>query len=138
MSNDGDKEKLKEIAAIVEMEQKVWRLENKKQYQKRYDIDLLRVNRELRFLSCRLGDVEDESIVLKSRHEEQLSLLRYQIVSEFEKRIQQISSRHQLEIQESQNQLDVLFQKNQTLEEESLILYGRNMLMANRLGKIES
>ncbi|CAO3642656.1 unnamed protein product [Mucor hiemalis] len=129
-------EQLKQVADIVEVERKLWQTENRKSFQKKYDIDLLQVNRELRFLSCKLNEVEEEASVLKSRHEKQLSLLKYQISSEFEKKIHQLASRHQLDIRELENRLETMFQKNQTLQDESLVLYGRNMMMAHKLGKI--
>lgn len=129
-------EQLKKMADVVEVERRIWQKENQKSFQKKYDIDLLQVNRELRFLSCKLNEVEEEAAVLKSRHEKQLTLLKYQVSSEFEKKIQQIASKHQLDIRELENRLEIMFQKNQTLEDESLILYGRNMMMAHKLGKI--
>ncbi|KAI7876503.1 uncharacterized protein EV154DRAFT_429717 [Mucor mucedo] len=128
---------MKEMANIIETEQKVWKNESLKTFQKQFDIDLLRVNRELRFLSCKLNDVEEETRVLKARHLEELSLLKYQSNSEFQKKFHQITTHHQLREQELKNQLESLFQKNQTLQDESVILYGRNMLMAHKLGKID-
>ncbi|KAG2198431.1 hypothetical protein INT47_009008 [Mucor saturninus] len=128
---------MKEMANIIETEQKVWKNESLKTFQKQFDIDLLRVNRELRFLSCKLNDMEEETRVLKARHLEELSLLKYQSNSEFQKKFHQITTHHQLREQELKNQLESLFQKNQTLQDESVILYGRNMLMAHKLGKID-
>lgn len=136
-SSGQNDELMKEMANIIETEQKVWKDESLKTFQKQFDIDLLRVNRELRFLSCKLNDVEDETRVLKARHLEELSLLKYQSNSEFQKKLQQLTTSHQLREQELKNQLESLFQKNQTLQDESVILYGRNMLMAHKLGKID-
>lgn len=132
-----NEEMMKEMAKIIETEQKVWKNDSLKSFQKQFDTDLLRVNRELRFLSCKLNDMEDETRVSKTRHLEELSLLKYQSNSEFQKKIQQITIRHQLKEEELKNQLENLFQKNQTLQDESIILYGRNMLMAHKLGKID-
>ncbi|KAI9252518.1 hypothetical protein EDC94DRAFT_620800 [Helicostylum pulchrum] len=131
-----DEPNLKEMADIIENEQTLWKYTCTKTFQKRYDIDLLTVNRELRFLSCKLNDVEDEMNVLKARHLEELSLLKYQTNAEFQNKLQRISSTYRLREQELQSQLETLFQKNQTLKDESVILYGRNMLMAHQLGKI--
>lgn len=130
-------EMMKEMANIIETEQKVWKNESLKSFQKQFDTDLLRVNRELRFLSCKLNDMEDETRVLKTRHLEELTLSKYQSNSEFQKKLQQLTTTCSLKEQELKNQLDNMFQKNQTLQDESIILYGRNMLMAHKLGKID-
>ncbi|GAA5807238.1 hypothetical protein MFLAVUS_000594 [Mucor flavus] len=131
-----DEPNLREMADIIESEQTLWKYQCTKTFQKRYDIDLLTVNRELRFLSCKLNDVEDEMNVLKARHLEELSLLKYQTNAEFQNKLQRITSTYRLREQKLQSQLETLFQKNQTLKDESVILYGRNMLMAHQLGKI--
>lgn len=138
VSSTANKKELEEMAKIVEVEQKLWRCETQKTYQKKYDVDLLRVNREARFLFGKLVDAQDEAQVLKSRHVEEMALLKHQFTVDFHKRLQQQTSRYRSKEQELQDQLEILYQKNQTLQDESLILYGRNMLMAQKLGKIET
>ncbi|KAI9356127.1 hypothetical protein BD770DRAFT_458427 [Pilaira anomala] len=136
LENNVNIDDIREMANIIETEQKMWKHDSLKSFQKQYDIDVLRVNRELRFLSCKLNDVEDEMNTLQARHIEDLSLLKFQTNAEFQKKLQRVTSVYRSKEQELQAQLESLFQKNQTLEDESVILYGRNMLMAHQLGKI--
>jgi hypothetical protein len=126
----------KEIADSIELEQRQWKKDKLKAFQKQFDIDLLRVDRELRSLSFKVADLEDETAMIKSRHVQELSLVKHQSNVENEKKLQKIISSQRIREQELRNQLDTLYQKNQTLQEESMILYGRNMLMAHKLGRI--
>ncbi|GAN08268.1 hypothetical protein MAM1_0196d07776 [Mucor ambiguus] len=125
-----------QLADRIEFEQREWKQRQLIQFQKKFDMDLLRVNREILTLSSRLTEIETESDITQSRHKEAMALMRHQINMDFEHKLQKlIALQHQKE-QELQDQLEVLYQKNQTLQDESMILYGRNMMMAHRLGKI--
>ncbi|KAI8645352.1 hypothetical protein BD408DRAFT_411783 [Parasitella parasitica] len=126
----------KKLADRIEFEQREWKQQRLNQFQKKYDIDLLRVNREMLALSSRLTEIESEADITKSRHTEEMALMRHQISMDFEKKLQKLVTLQQSKERELQNQLEVLFQKNQTLQDESMILYGRNMMMAHRLGNI--
>lgn len=126
----------KRLADRIEFEQREWKQQHLVQFQKKYDIDLLRVNREILTLSSRLTEIENEADITKSRHTEDMALMKHQINIDFEKKLQRLMTLQQSKERELQNQMEVLFQKNQTLQDESLILYGRNMMMAHKLGKI--
>jgi hypothetical protein len=128
----------KEIADSIELEQRQWKQDKLKAFQKQFDIDLLHVDRELRCLSFKLTDLEDETDLIKSRHVQELSLVKHQYRVENKKKLQRVMSSQRMREQELRNQLETLYQKNQTLQEESMILYGRNMLMAHQLGRIDS
>ncbi|KAG2191845.1 hypothetical protein INT46_010557 [Mucor plumbeus] len=126
----------KRLADRIEFEQREWKQKHLVQFQKKHDIDLLRVNREILTLSSRLTEIENEADITKSRHIEEMTLMKYQISMDFEKKLQRLMTLQRSKERELQNQMEVLFQKNQTLQDESLILYGRNMMMAHKLGKI--
>ncbi|CEP09730.1 hypothetical protein [Parasitella parasitica] len=126
----------KRLADRIEFEQREWKQQHLMQFQKKYDIDLLRVNREMLALSSRLTEIENEADITKSRHKEEMTLTRHQISMDFEIKLQKLMALQQSKEQELQNQLEVLFQKNQTLQDESMILYGRNMMMAHRSSRV--
>lgn len=126
----------KRLADRIEFEQREWKQQQLVQFQKKYDINLLRVNREILTLSSRLTEIENEADIAKSRHTEEMTLMKYQISMDFEKKLQRLMTLQHSKERELRNQMEVLFQKNQTLQDESLILYGRNMMMAHKLGKI--
>ncbi|KAL9538964.1 hypothetical protein MBANPS3_010558, partial [Mucor bainieri] len=124
------------LADRIEFEQREWKQRQLMQFQKKFDMDLLRVNRGILTLSSRLTEIEIEADITQSRHSEAMALLRHQINMDFEHKLQKLMALQHQKEQELQDQLEVLHQKNQTLQDESMILYGRNMMMAHKLGKI--
>lgn len=128
----------KEIADSIEWEQRLWKQKKLKSFQKQFDVNLLQVDRELRTLSLKLTDLEVETTMIKSRHAEELSRVKHQSDIECEKKLQRIMSERRIQEQKLRNQLETMCQKNRTLQEEAMILYGRNMLMVHKLGRIAS
>ena len=59
-----------------------------------------------------------------------------QAQEEHAKRIENLELQQQMNKAELRGQLEVLYQQNQTLKEESLILYGKNVALARQLGKL--
>ncbi|CAO0789786.1 unnamed protein product [Mucor circinelloides] len=126
----------KRLAERIEFEQREWKQRQLKQFQKKFDMDLLQVNREILTLSSRLTEIEMEADITQSRHKEAMALMRHQINMDFEHKLQKLMAVQHTKERELQDQLEELYQKNQTLQDESMILYGRNMMMAHKLGKI--
>ncbi|KAG1116258.1 hypothetical protein G6F42_013740 [Rhizopus arrhizus] len=126
----------KRLAERIEFEQREWKQRQLMQFQKKFDMDLLQVNREILTLSSRLTEIEMEADITQSRHKEAMALMRHQINMDFEHKLQKLMAVQHTKERELQDQLEELYQKNQTLQDESMILYGRNMMMAHKLGKI--
>jgi hypothetical protein len=123
----------KAVADRIEYEQTLWKSKCEKSVKKQYDVDLLRVNRELRFLSGRIVELEDETETLTVSHKEELKRVNCQIMEDSDKRLQKMASSQALKEQKLRCELDVVYQTNQTLQDEILVLCGRNLMMANKL-----
>ncbi|KAI9486958.1 MAG: hypothetical protein EXX96DRAFT_551315, partial [Benjaminiella poitrasii] len=126
----------KDIADSIECEQRLWKKERLKEFQRKYDVDLLRVNRDIRFLACRLAEIEEEMELMNTKHDAELKLLKYNTCMEYERRLEKLSSEHCTKEDRLKGQIDALYQENKTLQDESLVLYGRNIIMAHELGKL--
>ncbi|KAI8063689.1 uncharacterized protein B0P05DRAFT_456469, partial [Gilbertella persicaria] len=120
----------------IEMEQRLWKQEQCKLLRKQHDIDLLNMHRDMRNLASYLCELEDEIEQLKLTHKHELAFFQFQTTIDYERKVQRLYLAQQLKERELEHQMDVLFQKNQTLRDESLVLYGRNLLLVDQLGKI--
>ncbi|KAI8985804.1 hypothetical protein BDB01DRAFT_786390 [Pilobolus umbonatus] len=126
----------KEIAVQIEHEQASWRNRQKMEYEKKHAIDQLNINRENRFLSCQLVEIEDEVNALKRGHQEALVLLQHNIQSSHDRIVQDMIIQNQMNKRTLTAQCDTLYQQNQALMDEAFILHSRNRLMAETLSKL--
>lgn len=127
----------KRVADSIEHEQALWKSKCENLLQKKYDIGILQANRELRLLSGHIVELEDEIETSKLGHKEELKRVKYQVEEEINKKLQKTISQYKSKEQKLLNELDVLYQTNQTLQDELLVLCGRNLRMANQLGNIK-
>ncbi|KAI8366503.1 hypothetical protein EDC96DRAFT_480868 [Choanephora cucurbitarum] len=125
-----------ELADRIEIEQRQWKQENRKLLKRQYDIDALRMHRESRELASQMSELEYEVERMKEAHKKELALCQHQANANLERQLQQSYLTQKIKEQELRDQLEVSFQKNQTLQQESLVLYGRNLLLTSQLGKI--
>ncbi|RCH81047.1 hypothetical protein CU098_004548, partial [Rhizopus stolonifer] len=106
----------------IEMEQRLWKQEQCKLLRKQHDIDLLNMHRDMRNLASYLCELEDEIEQLKLTHKHELAFFQFQTTIDYERKVQRLYLAQQLKERELEHQMDVLFQKNQTLRDESLVL----------------
>lgn len=127
-----------EFMQTVEKEQGMWKQAQLKEFQKKHDISLVNVYKEIRELSWKIVDLQEELVHMKERHKTEMNIERQKISEEYEKRIQQLLLEHRLKQVQMHSNLEILYQKNMTLKEESLILYGKNVALVGKLGKLSS
>lgn len=127
-----------EFMQTVEKEQGMWKQAQLKEFQKKHDISLVNVYKEIRELSWKIVDLQEELDHMKERHKTEMNIERQKISEEYEKRIQQLLLEHRLKQVQMHSNLEILYQKNMTLKEESLILYGKNVALVDKLGKLSS
>jgi hypothetical protein len=119
----------------IKAEQSLWKEDKSREYQKKYDADTVATTREIRCLSVQLSDIEDQITLLKDQHMNELALLKKEYTVETEKKLQRLVTQHKSKEEDFKKENEVLFQQIQRLQDESLVLYGRNMIMAHELGK---
>ncbi|KAI8876149.1 hypothetical protein K501DRAFT_201051 [Backusella circina FSU 941] len=119
----------------MKAEQTLWQDNKSREFQKKYDTNTVQATREIRLLAIQLSDSEDEITQLQNRHMNELTLLKKEYTVEAEKKIQRLVTRHKSKEEDFIKENEALFQQIQTLQDESLVLYGRNMIMAHELGK---
>lgn len=105
----------------------------KSQYQRESHTYQVKISREVRELTCSLMELETELQELRLEHEKDVQKL-----SASQTQLQTLQ--HSLGKKESEHQqeLNRLEQKSQTLEEEVLLLYSKNLQLAQHLGELDS
>ncbi|KAI8390232.1 hypothetical protein BD560DRAFT_442787 [Blakeslea trispora] len=122
-----------ELADRIEIEQRQWKQENRKLLKRQHDIDALRMHRELRELASQMSELEYETERLRETHQEELTRYRHQANAHLEKQLQQASLEQKMKEQALRDQLEVLFHQNQTLQQESLVLYVNYNMSSNTI-----
>jgi hypothetical protein len=126
----------REFMQILEKDQVHWKQKQLKEFQKKYETDVLHIHGEVRDLSCQMIELQEEMDTVIKRNAAELNLRLKQAQEEHTKRIEHLELQQQMNKAELRDQLEVLYQQNQTLKEESLILYGKNVALARQLGKL--
>ncbi|CAO3664031.1 unnamed protein product [Rhizopus stolonifer] len=106
----------REFMKTVEKDQEVWKETQLKEFQKKREIDMLEAHRAIRYLSGQIIDLEDELESLEKRHKSHMHLERQQLQEDYNKKTQRLSLHHQLKQVYLNKNIDILIQKNQTLE----------------------
>ncbi|KAI8975187.1 hypothetical protein BDF20DRAFT_821891 [Mycotypha africana] len=125
-----------EIAERIELEQRLWKSNSKKEMQKKFDIDLLHVHRDLRQAISRISGLEEEIDTLQLRHEQELIQSIYESRLHHDRRLHRLITNHNRKELALEKNLEVSNQKNKTLQNELLILQSHNMMMAQQLVKL--
>ncbi|CEG66382.1 hypothetical protein RMATCC62417_02975 [Rhizopus microsporus] len=125
-----------EFMQTLEKDQVQWKQKQLKEFQKKYETDVLHIHGEVRDLSHQIVELQEELDIEIKRNAAKLNLRLKQAQEEHAKIIEHLELQQQMNKAELRDQLEVLYQQNQTLKEESLILYGKNVALARQLGKL--
>ncbi|CEI96870.1 hypothetical protein RMCBS344292_11018 [Rhizopus microsporus] len=125
-----------EFMQTLEKDQVQWKQKQLKEFQKKYETDVLHIHGEVRDLSHQIVELQEELDTEIKRNAAELNLRLKQAQEEHAKRMEHLELQQQMNKAELRDQLEVLYQQNQTLKEESLILYGKNVALARQLGKL--
>ncbi|KAG2189916.1 hypothetical protein INT46_007502, partial [Mucor plumbeus] len=135
-------QKLNERQMQLEIDTRLNDLETslKSQYRKDFDTYQVRITREIRNMSGQLVELETELQDLERQHLQDVKLIKHneQQLSRLEKECILKSTRWQDEENELKSMLKDSDQKITTLEKEALILYGKNLELAQHLGELDS
>lgn len=105
----------------------------KNQYQRESHTYQVKISREVRELTCSLMELETELQDLQLEHEKDIQKL-----SASQTQLQALQRSLGKKESEHQQELSRLEQRSQTLEEEVLLLYGKNLQLAQHLGELDS
>jgi hypothetical protein len=136
--NELEQEKLhvQTLANQIREERTIWEENIYQEFQKRYDVDRIQFTRQIRTLSFRLSELEQDMDRQKSQHQHERTLLKTELVSEYEKRLLKLKGLYRKKETEFTMMNESLSLKNQTMQEELIAVYCKNIMLAEQLGKL--
>ncbi|KAI8884473.1 hypothetical protein K501DRAFT_271720 [Backusella circina FSU 941] len=137
--NELEQEKLhvRTLANQIRDERTVWEENIYQEFQKRYDIDRIQLTRQIRTLSFRLSELEEEIERQRSQHQHELTLIKTELISESEKKLLKLKGLCRKKETGLTRENESLSLKNQTLHEELMAVYCKNIMFAEQLGKLK-